>query len=158
MEMNSRQQRGVLIAAMCRLSRVGGEWAVPSQTNTDKRYTVDAKAGTCTCPDHVETGFKCKHVWAVEFTMKREQAADGTVTETRTLTFAEKKTYRQNWLVYNEAQATEKRCFQVLLSDLCRGVREPVRDGVGRKPVMLRDQLFSVCYKVYSGMSHRRFN
>jgi transposase len=157
MEMNSRQQRGVLIAALCRLSHVNGEWIVPSQTNTDQRYKVDAQAGTCTCPDHAETGFKCKHVYAVEFTIKREQAMDGTVTETRTLTFAEKKTYKQNWPMYNESQATEKHRFRVLLCDLCRGVDEPARTGVGRKPVPLRDQLFAVCYKVYSTLSHRRF-
>jgi transposase len=155
--MNPREQRGVIIAALCKLVSKDGQWVVPSQTASDKRYVVNAQAGTCTCPDHVETGFKCKHVYAVEFTMKRELAVDGTVTETRTLTFSEKKTYKQNWPVYNDAQATEKHRFQVLLSDLCRGVPEPVRMGTGRKPHLVRDQLFSVCFKVYSTLSHRRF-
>lgn len=156
--MNPREERGVVIAALCKLTPKDGQWVVPSQTGGDKRYVVDAAAGTCACPDHAETGFKCKHVYAVEFTMKREQARDGTVTETATLTFTAKKTYTQNWPVYNHAQATEKHRFQVLLCDLCRGIPEPVRTGVGRKPVMLRDQLFAVCYKVYSTFSHRRFN
>lgn len=156
--MNPREERGVVIAALCKLSQVDGQWVVPSQSGPDKRYVVDAAAGTCTCPDHAETGFKCKHVYAVEFTMKREQARDGTVTETATLTFTAKKTYKQNWPVYNAAQATEKHRFQVLLAELVRGVAEPVRTGVGRKPVALRDQLFAVCFKVYSTLSHRRFN
>jgi transposase len=156
--MNAREERGLVIAALCKLTPTGGQWFVPSQTATDKRYMVDAQAGTCTCLDHSETGFKCKHVYAVEFTMKREAKRDGTVTETRTITFTEKKTYRQNWPVYNEAQATEKHRLQVLLSDLCRGVPEPARTGVGRKPHPLCDQLFAICYKVYSTVSHRRFN
>src|SRR5215213_9623180 len=91
--MNPREERGVVIAALCKLTQVDGRWVVPSQSAGDKRYVVDARAGTCTCPDHAETGFKCKHVYAVEFTMKRETARDGTVTETRTITFSEKKTY-----------------------------------------------------------------
>jgi transposase len=155
--MNPREERGVVIAALCKLTQEGDRWVVPSQTAPDKRYVVDAQAGTCTCPDHAETGFKCKHVYAVEFTMKRETARDGTVTETATLTFTAKKTYKQNWPVYNEAQATEKHRLQVLLCDLCRGVPEPDHSGVGRKPHMLRDRLFSVCFKVYSTLSHRRF-
>ena len=137
--MNPREERGVVIAALCKLTPKDGQWVVPSQSAADKRYVVDAQAGTCTCPDHAETGFKCKHVYAVEFTIKREHASDGTITETRTLAFAEKKTYKQNWPVYNEAQATEKHRFQVLLSDLCRGIPEPPHTGVGRKPVPLRD-------------------
>jgi transposase len=155
--MNPREQRGVIIAALCKLAPKDGQWIVPSQSNADKRYVVNVQAGTCTCPDHAETGFKCKHLYAVEFTMKRETARDGTVTETRTLTFTEKKTYTQNWPVYNLAQSTEKHRFQVLLCDLCRGILEPERIGVGRKPIPLRDQLFSVCFKVYSTVSHRRF-
>ena len=158
MSMNPREQRGVIIAAMCKLTAKNGEWIVPSQSATDKKYVVNLVAGTCTCPDHQATGFKCKHQYAVEFTMKRETAVDGTVTETKTITFTEKKTYKQNWPAYNEAQATEKHRFQVLLSELCRAIPEPPRTGVGRKPVPLRDQLFAVCYKVYSTVSHRRFN
>ncbi len=49
--MNPREERGVLIAALCKLSQVDGKWVVPSQTGADKRYVVDAQAGTCTCPD-----------------------------------------------------------------------------------------------------------
>ena len=155
--MNSREQRGVLIAALCKLSPKDGQWVVPSQSGPDKRYVVDPKAGTCTCPDHVETGFKCKHVWAVEFTMKRETAADGTVTETRTMVFTEQKVYKQT-PGYTEAQVTEKHRFQRLLSDLCRGVPQPPRTGKkGRPTTRLSDMAFATTFKVYSGVSVRRF-
>ena len=156
--METREQRGIIIAALCKLTHQNGQWVVPSQSAGDKRYTVDPARMTCSCPDHQETGFKCKHQWAVEFTVKREHAADGTITETKTLTFTEEKRYTQNWRAYNEAQTTEKHRFQVLLCDLCRGIPEPARTGVGRKPVPLRDQLFALCYKVYSTVSTRRFN
>jgi hypothetical protein len=156
--MDTREQRGIIIAATVKLAANHGVWIVPSQTGGDKRYMVDPCKGTCTCPDHQETGFKCKHQYAVEFTLRRECKPDGTVVEQQTFKWTEEKTYTQDWPAYNEAQATEKHRFQVLLCDLCRGISEPGRSGVGRKPIPVRDQLFSLCFKVYSTVSHRRFN
>ena len=143
---------------MCKLTPKDGQWVVPSQSGPDKRYVVNAEKGTCTCPDHVETGFKCKHVWAVEFTMKRETAADGTITETRTMVFTEKKTYTQDWPSYNEAQVTEKHRLQKLLCDLCRGLAQPRTGKKGRPATLLSDMAFAAAFKVYSGMSVRRFS
>src|SRR5437660_910497 len=101
--MDAREQRGLVIAALCKLDRQDGQWVVPSQSS-EQRYTVDPKHKTCTCPDHQEAGFKCKHIYAVEFTMQREVADDGAVIETRTITFREEKKYTQNWPAYNDAQ------------------------------------------------------
>jgi transposase len=159
--MNQREERGVIIAAMFKLSLVNGHWIVPSQTASDKRYRVDVKAGTCTCPDHAETGSKCKHVYAVEFTMRREQKPDGTVTETATMTFTKKKLYKQDWPNYNLAQTNERRHFHALLADLCSTVPEPALKnacGRGRHPLPICDRLFAACLKVYSLTSARRFN
>jgi len=155
--MNPREQRGLVIAALCKLNHTPECWLVPSQSG-EKIYRVDVQAQTCDCPDHQESGFKCKHLFAVEFTMKRETDRNGNVIETKTLTFTEKKTYTQNWPVYEQAQHEEKHRFQVLLADLCSGVVDPPHEGVGRKPVPLADQLFSICFKVYSTVSSRRFN
>src|SRR5579871_5588898 len=121
-KMDARQQRGIVIAATVKLAQMHGVWVVPSQTASDKRYMVDPSKGTCTCPDCQESGFKCKHQWAVEFTLKREQMADGSFVEQRTFQWTEKRTYTQNWPAYNEAQTTEKGRFQELLADLCRGI------------------------------------
>src|SRR5262245_37765123 len=109
--MNPREERGLVIAAVCKLNRADGAWLVPSQSGGERIYRVDPVAQTCTCPDHQEAGFKCKHIYAVEFTAKREMGTDGTITETKTLTFTEKKVYRQVWSAYNEAQAHEKERF-----------------------------------------------
>ena len=132
--MDAREQRGLVIAALCKLNQTPDGWLVPSQSG-EKVYKVNVQAQTCTCPDHQEAGFKCKHLYAVEFTLKRETDRDGNVIETKTLTFTEKKTYTQNWPVYEKAPHEEKHRFQVLLADLCSGVMDPPHKGVGRKPV-----------------------
>src|SRR5438876_8517248 len=137
MLMNAREERGLVIAALCKLNHTPGGWLVPSQSGA-LIYTVNTEAQTCTCPDHQEAGFKCKHLYAVEFTMKREVGTDGTVTETKTITFTEKKVYKQDWTAYNLAQSIEKDRFQVLLNDLCLGIQEPERPVKrGPKPHLL---------------------
>jgi transposase len=157
--MEPREQRGLVIAALCRLSQQDGHWLVPSQSSGDKKYLVDLGRGRCTCPDHVESGFKCKHLYAVEFTVKREFGKNGDITETKTMTFTEKKVYTQDWPAYNLAQTTEKHRFQVLLDDLCRGVPPfPRKGGSGRNPVLASDAVFAACFKVYSTISTRRFS
>jgi transposase len=158
--MNPRQQRGLTIAALCRLTRQDdGTWVVPSQTVEGRKYQVNFGQQKCTCLDCVEGGFRCKHQFAVEFVLKRELGADGTVTEMKSVTFTETKLYKQDWPSYNLAQTTEKHRFQALLSDLCQGVPQPPRPQGkrGRLPVLLSDAVFASTFKVYSTVSTRRF-
>ncbi len=157
--MEPREQRGLIIAGTKKLTQQDdGRWIVPSQNAAKKTYIVDADKQTCTCPDH-ENGHKCKHLYAVEFVIKRELNEDGTITETKTLTFTEKKTYPQNWPAYNLAQTTEKHRFQVLLHDLCRGLTEfPRKNGRGRKPVPAANAVFGAAFKVFTMISTRRFS
>jgi transposase len=157
--MTGREERGLVIAALCKLNRTPEGWMVPSQTNPAKQYRVDPEQGSCTCPDCKEGGWKCKHQFAVEYVIKRELAADGTVSETRSITFCEKKTYTQDWPAYNEAQTTEKHRFQELLFDLCRGIPQPPRKPgkAGRNPVLPSDAVFAATFKIYSTVSTRRF-
>ena len=57
MSMNAREERGLIIAATCRLNRMNdGTWLVPSQSQGSEvaAYHVNLDAKTCTCPDHVE--------------------------------------------------------------------------------------------------------
>ncbi len=156
--MTPREQRGLVIAALFKLKRSAECWLVPSQTGAERVYRVNVKAQTCTCPDHQEAGFKCKHLFAVEFTMQREVGSDGTVTDTESVTITHKKTYSQNWPAYNEAQCIEKHRFQELLFDLCDRIPERARDphSVGRHPTLFHDQVFAICSKVYGTLSSRR--
>lgn len=159
MSMGPRQSRGAIIAAMFKLNRTNdGEWLVPSQTKATTIYRVNIQARTCTCPDCVESGFVCKHIHAAIFTCQRETDRNGNLIETKSMTILEKKTYSQNWPVYEKAQHEEKRRFLALLADLCAGVVEPPQESIGRKRIPLADRLFAVVAKVYSTVSARRFN
>jgi hypothetical protein len=75
-----------------------------------------------------------------------------TITKTR-------KTYPQDWPNYNAAQVNERRHFQELLADLCKGIDGITEEkpGRGRPAFPLSDAIFAVVSKVYSTHSGRRF-
>src|SRR5437868_3058493 len=89
--MDARQQRGILIAATCRLHRNNdGTWLVPSQTGRDAvGYTVNIETRGCTCPDHPEGGFTCKDYHAAVIVRQRVVLPDGTVIETKSVTLTD---------------------------------------------------------------------
>ena len=157
--MNEREQRGLVIAARCKITRHGDSWAVPSQSGPGKYHVhIDSDKPTCTCPDHETRGVKCKHIFAVEIVASREENPDGSTTVVNTVTITEtvRPTYKQNWPMYNEAQTNEKEKFLSLLQDICNGVQEPPQTN-GRPRIPRADGIFAACYKVYSGFSARRF-
>src|SRR4051812_10183933 len=96
-----RQQRGLEIAALARIDKVDGCYIVPSVTAprpTKYKVTMDGLFPKCTCPDHETRGCKCKHIYAVEYAIRREQNADGSTTVTESLTVTKsRKTYAQDW-------------------------------------------------------------
>jgi transposase len=151
--MDAREQRGLEIAATVRLRRKGSVWAVPSQTGKGMNYTVDLNGDipTCSCPDHETRRVKCKHIYAVEFSVTREARPDGTTTVTKTV----RVTYAQNWPAYNAAQSHEKTRVAELLRGLCEGVAQPPQ-GRGRPRLPLGDMVFSAVMKIYSTVSGRR--
>ncbi len=153
--MNTRAIKSQDIASRLKIERKDDKWIVPSQTGKGK-YTVDieGKAPHCTCPDFELRGYKCKHIYAVEYTIKSETDTEN---HTTTVTKTVRVTYKQDWPMYNAAQANEKAHFQSLLHDLCQGIEEPDQH-MGRPRQSLQDILFSMVYKVYSTVSTRRFN
>lgn len=126
--MDEREQRGLELAKAAKILRNAKGWCVPSQ-NGGNSYSVslDGNSPRCTCPDYELRGAKCKHIYAVEYTLEKEVSPNGetTVTETVTETETVKVTYKQNWPAYNAAQTEEKHRFTMLLSALCRGIPEP---------------------------------
>src|SRR5205809_2044504 len=160
---DGREARGLVIAATKKLTHKGRMWHVPSDTGTGKYIVVmpydDDGEPHCSCPDHETRGCKCKHIHAVEITIKREENPDGSVTETRTLTLTEKRTsYPQQWRAYNAAQINEKATFQVLLRDLIQSIDVPTpAPRRGNQPFPIRDGLFAAIFKVYSTLSGRQF-
>ena len=159
--MNDREQRGLQIAAKCRIDKTGDFYLVPSQSNNSK-YVVhftDDRAH-CSCPDHETRGVECKHIHAVRYTVDREQNPDGTETVTETVQVVEtiQRKYTQDWPAYNAAQTNEKDYFKALLHNLCSRVEEPARKSrLGRPSIPIADAIFSACFKVYSTVSGRRF-
>jgi transposase len=159
--MNAREERGLQIVLSARygIKRKGGVWIVPSQSGNGK-YTVclDPNSPHCSCPDHEETGCRCKHIYAAEYVYQRELFDDGSVAETETITVSTKRaTYSQQWSSYNRAQVNEKAEFQALLKDLCDRIQEPPRGKMGRPRMPLNDSIFAAVFKVYSTVSGRRF-
>lgn len=156
--MTPREERGLAIAAKCRINRNGNQWSVPSQSNRYTKYSVCVEGRcSCTCPDFEERGEACKHVYAVQYTIDREYSDDGTITQIETLTLQQtRKTYSQDWSAYNRAQTSEKAVAQSLLFDLCAGIPESTETQFGRPRLPLRDGIFCACLKVYSMLSSRR--
>jgi len=106
--MDAREQRGMEIAATQRLRRSKAGWVVPSQSDATISYMVASdvpgfKGLSCDCPDFDLRGLPCKHIFAVEYVMRRE-APDGTV-----VTEAVRVTYTQDWASYNAAQCAERK-------------------------------------------------
>src|SRR5919197_1551079 len=101
---NPREVRGLRIAERHRLKPNGSLWVVPSESQRG-RYKVDPEAGRCTCPDSEIRQEKCKHLWAVEITIRRETTrteeavtVNGKTTTTVTETVKTvRRTYPQVW-------------------------------------------------------------
>ena len=70
--MNARKERGQTIAETLPISKKGEEWVVPSQSGKGVYVVGKDQFGNqkCQCPDFDSTGIKCKHIFAVEFTVK----------------------------------------------------------------------------------------
>lgn len=151
----TREERGRQIARLGGIKQIGSRYAVPSQSGGAGGYIVDIVDETCTCPDYELRRQRCKHQEAVLFWLVWEGAvsADAATVETP----AKRKTYRQNWTAYNEAQTTEKARVESLLKSLCEGIEEQAPSPKGGRPsIPVRDKLFAAVMKVYSTFSGRR--
>lgn len=78
----NREQRGKLIFQKGRIRKQNNYWVVGSQTSF-KAYKVsfNGHEPTCTCPDCILRKGKCKHIFAVEFYIKRQIDEEGKITE-----------------------------------------------------------------------------
>ncbi len=149
----TREQRGMLIAQKYRIRRTDKGYEVPSQFNKGK-YLVKVRYDKkeCNCPDYEIRRCKCKHIFAVEYTLKEEIDREGNTIITQTV----KKTYPQNWKAYNISQQQEKEKLMELLSDITGRIRQPAY-VFGRPKGNLGDNIFAMVFKVYSTFSGRRF-
>ncbi len=151
--MDTRQEKGLVIAATSKIEQNRLGWKVPSQSGNGS-YIVNLDHGQpfCTCPDFEKQQQPCKHIHAVEYVIQREAKPDGTTTYTESIRVA----YNQDWATYNAAQTHEQEHFVGLLRDLCNGIQQP-EYKFGRPRLPLSDVVYGLVYKVYTTMSGRRF-
>lgn len=163
--MDVRELRGQEIAKRARIVKQGNAWLVPSQSGevSSYRVTLESNEIRCTCPDFELRAKPCKHIYAAAIFVQRQTVTETTndqgdkITTTVTETAAAVRvSYPQNWRAYNAAQTAEKELFCHLWRDLCATVPQPEQKK-GRPRVPVADALFVAGYKVYSGMSGRRF-
>ena len=149
-----RKERGRLLYKSTRISKTREGCMVASQTNTSKQYVVKFIKDNpkCTCPDCTLRRNKCKHIYAVEFYIKRQIDDGGKIIQTKGI----KITYAQKWKAYDNAQTNEKLVFMKLLKDLCSNIEQP-KYKFGRPTHPISDMLFASTLKVYTTFSLRRF-
>ena len=152
LEMN-RKERGAEIAKTSIITKTSDGWTVPSQSGNGK-YDVKLEGfdPVCSCPDYVKRKVRCKHIFAVEMTLKKEVDSSGNMKVTQTM----KVTYAQDWHNYDYCQTNEKLLFLKLLDDLCYGIEEP-EYKFGRPKISKQEMIFLSALKVYSTFSLRRF-
>jgi len=152
----TREERGKLIYQTHKIVKTPTGWKVPSQSRggAGDRYTVKFNGcePKCTCPDCAMRKKKCKHIYAVEFYIKRQISKEGMVTETKGV----KVSYAQQWRAYDKSQTNEKLVFMKLLTDLTQYVEQP-EYKFGRPKLPMSEMVFSSVMKIYSTFSLRRF-
>ena len=150
----SREERGKLLAKSTRIVKTPFGWRVTSRTNTSREYMVRFIKDNpkCTCPDCEMRKKKCKHIYAVEFYIKKEIDNEGKITQTKGV----KISYSQDWKAYDKSQTNEKLIFLKLLRELCDSVEQPDYN-FGRPKLPYSDLIFASALKIYSTFSLRRF-
>ena len=75
--MDGREQRGLEIAATKKLTPERARSGSSRRSAATGTYVVDPAEPkpTCSCPDYEDRREPCKHVFAVEFTIRRETTA-----------------------------------------------------------------------------------
>ena len=158
-----RQQQGLAIAALTRIEKCQLRYKVPSQS-TNKLYTVDLdgdEGPTCTCSDFGQHQRPCKHIYATQLTLRREDIreceGDEEGDEHSDMERKRKKDYNKgrNWQAYDSAQKNELKHFEVLLRVLCDRIEQP-HQGYGRPLLSASDAAYCAVYRSYRQLSRRR--
>jgi hypothetical protein len=124
---------------------------IKSQSSSKIYEVKETKDGiTCTCPDYLYRGGRCKHIASIRYYLEIEKdTPHGIAYEKVQLTYA------QAWDAYNAAQKAEVKLFDELLKDLVQAIPEP-EQTIGRPRISIHENLFCAIQKVYSQLSSRR--
>lgn len=150
-----KEERGLMIAKEGAISKVADNiWRVHSQTRKNRVYTIKltAEGASCSCADWDRYQTKCKHIYALDYKM-RNSPED---LQEKSLPEIPKETYSQNWKNYNFSQTIEKKELMRLLADVVLSIEQD-KYQFGRPKALINDILYAMIFKVYSGVSGRRF-
>lgn len=150
-----RRELGRIIAATREIKAVSGGWFVKAGNGLFSHFVrKEARRMTCSCLDFEARNSACKHVYAV---LARTGGLDQTSQPPPKAPIT-RKTYGQNWHVYNCAQMQERVLFLPLLRDLCNLIPDETHDEPrrGRPSIPLRDAIIAAACKVQSDVSGRR--
>lgn len=153
--MDSRERKGITLAATKTIAFQDGRWLIPSQTTQNKIYRVrfGPDEYSCTCADfEVDETYWCKHLYAVRSHLEGR----GNLPAPKPRSPARKK-YPRQWPEYNEGKANEPSKFKRLLFELCRGLPTPKPGKKGGRPRLpLADLVYAAVTKVYVGSASRQ--
>ncbi len=149
---DGRKLHGMAIAAQVNIEKNRLGYVVPSQSGSGTYIVSMEDDPFCTCPDFEQRLLPCKHIYAVAFTLQREEIRGDSPLAEGTVRQADRG---RNWSAYNAAQTNEQKHFAVLLRELCDTVPQPPQN-MGRPRLPLSDILFGIGLKVYSTVSGRR--
>ena len=128
-------------------------YLVQSQTGVGwYKIQWNGKEWVCNCPDFAKNGHitPCKHLLALK--IKYETGFYETEEEIPEI---KRKTYSQNWKLYNMAQMQEFELFDQFLYQLVSSI-EDTKQHMGKPQMHLRDKIFCCIMKAYSQLSSRR--
>ena len=150
-----RQQEGLVIAALTNIRKDPWGYKVPAQSHGGS-YSVNLDYEPyCTCPDFEERQRPCKHIYAVQVALLREQTDHAVPSQNPA---PRREDLDRSWSTYNTAQEYEGEHFEQLLRGLCDTVPQPEREPgrAGRPKLPLSDVIYGLGLKVYYGFSVRR--
>ena len=158
-----RQQRGLAIAALEPIEKCQARYRVPSQSK-NAFYTVDLDGNegpTCTCPDFGLRQQPCKHIYATQLALRREDIRECEGGEKdddqQNMGRKQKRDYNKgrDWRAYDGAQKNELKHFEILLRVLCDRIEQPHHPH-GRPTLSASDAVYCEVYKAYRQLSGRR--
>lgn len=132
---------------------------MPSQSgNGSYVVAVGGDDPFCSCPDFDERGQHCKHLYAVEYSVRRESQQPPKQSDPVEPEPAPPAPVAlgKTWAAYDRAQAYEQELFGKLLRDLTATLPQPEQSGRGRRRLPLGDMVLALGLKIYSSMSGRR--
>ena len=105
-----RRLRGMEIAATVQIGKNTAGYIVPSKSG-NRFYLVKLDdTPSCTCPDFELRRQPCKHIWAVQFVIQREESP-------KEKPKARSHVPCRDWSAYNSGQFEEGRLFPTILSN-----------------------------------------